>query len=295
LERGDIVRALSRRAGAGLPGAVQAYSGDLTSNTESLAEFADGADVLYHCAAETRDAGKMAEVNVEGTRKLIAAARNRIGHWVQLSSIAVYGAPRYGVVTEETPVRPETAYGNSKAEADRLVIEAGERGEISCSILRPAKIFGNAMANGNNQILYRMISIIDAGMFFFVGKPGAVAHYVHLDNVVEALLRCGGSDAARNRAYDLSDDCPIEEFVGAIAGALGKPLPRLRLPETPVRFLARTFGWVPGFPLNEPRLDSLMNRAVFPCARIEHELGYKHLVPVDQGLRELVAGWKRNR
>jgi nucleoside-diphosphate-sugar epimerase len=236
----------------------------------------------------------MAQVNVEGTRKLIAAARNRIGHWVQLSSVAVYGIPRCGVITEETPTRPETVYGNSKAEADRLLIEAGEKGEVSCSILRPSKIFGGASPSGNDRILFRMISIIDAGMFFFVGKPGAVTHYVHLDNVVEALLRCGTSGARAIHTYDLSDDCPIEEFVAVIARALGKPLPGLRLPEAPVRFLARTLGRIPGFPLNEPRLDALLNRAAFPYIRIKRELGYEHLVPVGQGLRELVAAWKRN-
>jgi nucleoside-diphosphate-sugar epimerase len=172
LERGDVVRVLSRRVATGMSEEVQAYRGDLTSDAEGLAEFADGAVVLYHCAAETRDTSKMVEVNVEGTRRLVEAASNRIGHWVQLSSIAVYGAPQYGVITEETPSRPATAYGASKAEADRLVIEAGKRGEIACSILRPAKIFGDGMAGGNNQILRRMISIIDSGLFFFVGIRG---------------------------------------------------------------------------------------------------------------------------
>ncbi len=293
LDLGDVVRVLSRRPATEMPETVRAYQGGLLSEVKVLAGFADGADVLYHCAAEIHDPIKMITVNVEGTRRLIRAARNKIGHWVQLGSIAVYGAPQCGVITEESPLCPIDVYGRSKAEADRLVIEAPEREGISYSVLRPAKIFGAGMNSQTNQILYRMISIIDQGLFFFIGKPGALTHYVHIDNVVEALIRCGRAHTAKNRVYNLSDDRLIEEFVAVIAGALGKPLPRLRLPEFPVRLLARVVGELPGFPLTERRVAALVNRAVFPCDRIQHELDYVHPVPVEQGLCELVRSWKQ--
>ena len=108
-------------------------------------------------------------------------------------------------------------------------------------------------------------------------------------------MRCGRERTDKNRVYNLSDDCTIDQFVAVIASALGKPFPRLRLPEPPVRLLARVFDRVPGFPLTELRVAALLNRAVFPCERIQHELGYKHLVPVEPGLRELVRDWKLAR
>jgi len=293
LARGDAVRVLSRRPASGLPATTQPYHGDLASDETFLSGFADGADVLYHCAAEIHDEAKMAAVNVEGTRRLLTAARNRIRHWVQLSSIAVYGAPQSGGITEESPLQPIDVYGNSKAAADRLVIDAARKEGFGCSILRPAKIFGAGIDSETNRILYRMISIIDRGLFFFIGKPGAVAHYVHVDNVVEALMRCGDTRAGGSQAYNLSDDCTIEEFVTVIASALGKPCPALRLPEAPIRLLARLLGKVPGFPLTERRVAALINRARFPCGRIERETGYSHVVALEQGLRELVGAWKR--
>lgn len=293
LDLGDAVRVLSRRPSTKLPEPVRLYQGDLLSDPKILAGFADGADVLYHCAAEIHDRRNMFALNVEGTRRLMGAARNRIGHWVQLGSIAVFGAPQYGVITEETPLCPDNVYGQSKAESDKLVMEAAEEMGGSYSVLRPAKIFGTAVPGENNSILYRMISIIDKGLFFFIGKPGALTHYVHIDSVIEALVRCGCTQAAKNRVYNLSDDCTIEDFVGTISDALGKPIPRFRLPETPVRLLARVAGTIPGFPLTEQRVAALVNRAAFPSDRIRHELGYEHPVPVKQGLRELVGAWKQ--
>lgn len=286
------MRVLSRRPATEMPESVRAYQGDLLCDEKVLTGFADGADVLYHCAAEIHDPKQMIAVNVEGTRTLIKAARNKIGHWVQLGSIAVYGAPPCGTITEEAPLCPIDVYGRSKAEADRLVIEAAETGGGSYSVLRPAQIFGAGM-NKTNQILYRLISIIDRGLFFFIGRPGAVTHYVHIDNVVEALIRCARAHTAKSRVYNLSDDRIIEEFVAVLASALGKPAPTLRLPESPVRLLARVAGKIPSFPLTERRVASLVNRAVFPCDRIRHELDYVHPVPVEQGLCELVRSWKQ--
>ena len=90
---GDRVRVLAR--GVADPpwgGDVEILSGDLTSSEpERLQRFAQGADALYHCAAERQDASRMSAVNVEGTRRLLAAAAGNIGRWVQLSSLGVYG------------------------------------------------------------------------------------------------------------------------------------------------------------------------------------------------------------
>jgi nucleoside-diphosphate-sugar epimerase len=65
-----------------------------------LERLAKGADVLCQCAAERPDALRMNAVNVEGTRKLLAAAVGNVGRWIQLSSLGVYGSTRSGVVRE---------------------------------------------------------------------------------------------------------------------------------------------------------------------------------------------------
>lgn len=292
LRQGDIVRVLSRRAAAA-PAGVEAFQGDLAADGPALARFANGADILYHCAAETRDTARMTEVNVEGTRRLVRAARGSIGRWVQLGSVAVYGTPRAGVITEDTPASPVTVYGHGKAAADGIVMEAAAGGAFSCAILRPAKIFGAGLEGGNTAILRRLIGAIDKGLFFFIGPPGAVAHYAPVDGVVEALTLCGRSGQAANRAYNLSDDRTMETFVGAIAAALGRACPSLRLPEAPVRLLAKALGWMPGFPLTGARVEALTGRADFSGERIARELGYRPPVTVEQALRELVADWKR--
>lgn len=291
---GDVVRALSRQTETALPSAVEVHQGDLASGEQALTRFVSGADVLYHCAAEIHDPARMMEVNAGGTRNLVSAAQGRIRRWVHLSSIAVYGAPERGVIREDAPPQPTDTYGRSKAEAEKVALDAAASGAFDCCIVRPSKVIGAGIDSGNNQILFRLFSLVDRGFFFFVGRPGALTHYVHVDNLVHALVCCGRSSLTGSRIYNLSDDRTIEQFVASIAQALGKDTPRRRFPERPVRWLARALGSLPGFPLDEKRLSALVNRASLPTARIEEEMGYARPVPMEQALRDLVAVWRRH-
>ena len=289
LERGDSVRCLSRRAqtpGTTIPD-VEVVTGDLTHPDDRLRRFAEDLDVLYHCAAELGDERKMRAVNVKGTAALLEAASGRIGRWVQLSSAGVYGRHRDGVVSETTPLTPCGPYETSKAEADAFVLDAARSGRIaSFALLRPTIVFGSGMPN---RSIVHMIRVIERGLFFFIGRRGASANYVHVSSVVDALVLCGTSPRAAGRTYNLSDWTTVEEFARAIADALGQPRPRLRLPERPVRAIVKTVGAAVPLSLTEGRIDALVSRARYPADRIQRELLYTFNVSIAAGLAEMVA------
>lgn len=293
LERGDEVRVLSRNSPseAGLPDSVNWFRGDL-SGASDLQAFADGADMLYHCAGEIRDEPRMVGVHVVGTRHLIEAASGRIGRWIQLSSTGAYGRRREGIVTERTDPNPRGMYEVTKVESDTLVKAASSSGAFQHVILRPSIVYGAGMPN---QSLYSLIYMIRRGWFFFIGKPGASANYIHVDNVVKALVLCGQMPQAKGQVYNLSDHCTIELFVACIAESLGRDIPRARLPESPVRALAKLFGHIPGVPLTQARIDALTTRAIYSSEKIEQELAYRHPLSMEDGLSDLVGYWQSGR
>lgn len=289
--RGDTVRILSRRdhGTSETPETVKWYRGDLSSPAK-LQAFVDGADILYHCAGEIRDEQRMRKVHVEGTKLLIQAASGRIGRWVQLSSVGIYGIRREGVVTEQTGPRPVGMYEVTKAESDNLVGMAATGGAFEAAILRPSNVYGPEM---RNQSLFGLISMIRRGWYFYIGPPGASANYIHVANVVDALIRCGCAPNVNGQIFNLSDYRPMEQFIATLAAALGRPAPAARLPELPVRLAAKLFGRIPGFPLTEARVDALTGRAIYSNAKIEQQLGYRHIVSMEEGLRELVGVWQQ--
>jgi len=287
---GDQVHYLTRKKEFGFNCGAIAYSGSLNSPMTELRRFLQGADVLYHCAAELRDEAEMESTNVVGTANLLAAATGEVGRWVQLSSTGVYGSNRNNDIDEYSELDPVNAYEKSKVDSDMLVCATADEEKLPCVLLRPSNIYGTDMPN---QSIFHLISMVDKGLFFFIGKRGALATYVHVENVVDALVLCGTVGLDVNcRAYIVSDHRTLDDFIGIIASALDVRTPQKRLPESLVRAAAALLGSIPKFPLKQSRIDALTNRTVYQTDRIESELGYSINISMEEGIGELARHWK---
>ncbi len=93
---------------------------------QALGDFARQADVMVHLAAIVgypacaREPDEARSINVEGTRNVASmAGRNR--PLVFASTSSCYGLVKDPCCTEETPLRPLTLYGKSKAEGEAII------------------------------------------------------------------------------------------------------------------------------------------------------------------------------
>jgi nucleoside-diphosphate-sugar epimerase len=283
LERGDEVRILSRRpadTSSNFQG-VRWYQGDFCHQIDPA--FLNGVDTMYHLAAELNNPLQMEAVNVQGTANLLSAATGAgVRRWIQLSSIGVYGPPRQLLVTEETTPAPANEYERTKLASDRLVQEVCQRSDIDYVILRPANIIGAEMKNGSFFALVRAVS---RGRYFFVGPRGAVATYVHVDDVVRALVAC--QKAPKGGVYNLSSDCTWEALIERIASVVGIRSPRMRIPTLPLRLMIGALEGHMQLPLTSGRLASLTNRSRYSSDRLVQELGFSFAKPMPEGIEGL--------
>ena len=289
---GHAVRVLTRRCPCEYSwlNGVEPVVGDLLNGCSVLRRFTADLDVLYHCAGEVSDESRMYDVHVRGTANLIQSFKNNVGHWVQLSSVGAYGPPAGAVnasrvVTELHPISPVGVYETTKTESDHLVLEAAHSSCMTCTILRPSNVFGREMPNNS---LRALISIVKKGLFFYVGAPGAIANYVHVDDVVDALLLCASDEKARGQVYNLSADCQLADLIDGIALALGVKCPRKKLPERVVRAVVGALPTFISLPLTKSRIDALVNRTSYPPKKIEEELNFKPSRYVPEAIAELI-------
>jgi nucleoside-diphosphate-sugar epimerase len=296
VQEGHAVVSISRHEIRNRAQEVVFHQGDLLNEDCPLDAFVSGCDVLVNCAGELEDTAVMKKLHVEGTRRLLQAVgreSERTGkkiHWVQLSSVGVYGPPvqknRSRIVTEESAPAPVGEYEITKYLSDKLVLEAARSELITCSILRPSNVIGPDMPN---QSLAGLISFVRKQLFFYIGRPGAIATYVHVDDVVAALIRCGIHPKARNGdAFNLSNDCDWEEVINAIADACGLKRPTLRLPESMVRFLVKLLSPVFRVPLTQTRIDAFVARTAYPTTKITNLLDFRPNYHVPKAIRKLV-------
>ncbi len=233
----------------------------------------------------------MHNTHIDGTRNLLFAAKGRIGKWVQLSSIGVYGENQNSIITEESKLNPIGTYEYTKMCSDGLLAETANENQIPWFIIRPSTVYGSGM---KNKSLFQLIKAIDRGIFFYIGRKQAIANYIHVDNVIEALLLCAYSSSydQANNIYNVSQDCTLEKFVNTISAHLEKKNPTLHLPEIPVRVSVKLLEKIPGFPLTTSRINALTNSKNYSINKIENILGYKEIISLEEGLKKLVSEWK---
>lgn len=151
LEKGYQVRALIHRHSHGLQHLpVEIYKGDVLDRV-TLLPFIEGASIVIHLAARISitggSKGLVMAVNRDGTKNVLETAINqKIKRFIHFSSIhAINPHPLNKPVDEKRPlVKDERfSYDRSKAEGERLVLQAAANG-LDAFVLSPTGIIGPA-------------------------------------------------------------------------------------------------------------------------------------------------------
>ena len=147
---GESVRVLARdqsdpRPLAGLP--VERVRGDVR-DAAAVAQACQGVEAVIHAAGHVHLGWSQADlhqqINVEGTRNVVAAAREAGARLVHVSTVNALGLGRLKQpATEEAALGGivECPYVRSKREADKIVLEEASRG-LWAAIVHPGLIFG---------------------------------------------------------------------------------------------------------------------------------------------------------
>ncbi|MGZ8749524.1 MAG: NAD-dependent epimerase/dehydratase family protein, partial [Pseudonocardia sp.] len=246
--------------------------------------------------------------NVDGTRRLLAAARAAdVARFVHVSSpsVAHAGDALVGVgAGPADPARARGHYARSKALAERAVLD--ENAELACTdaelayrgaparpavvVVRPHLVWGP----GDTQLVGRIVARARAGRLAVVGTGAALIDTTYIDDAVDALV------AALDRAPGLhgrvlvvsgGEPRPVAELLASICAAAGAPAPRLAVPAR----LARVAGAVAETllrhdpPMTRFLAEQLSTAHWFDQRETRTALGWAPRVGLDEGFRRLHA------
>jgi nucleoside-diphosphate-sugar epimerase len=271
--------------------------GDL-ADADVRAKALDGVEAIMHLAAAKDDWGIDDDTflfeNLEVTRRLIQDAREREIHdWVFYSSVAAIGAsdePR----TEESLLRPDGAYGASKAEAEAVFRDyADEVPELACVIIRPSVVFGPGHFSYTN--VHRLIEAIRENRFLMVGDGQAIKTTSYIENVIAATLYLWKRRDKGVQTYIYVDE-PVrttEELVDDIYRLLDKGRPGVRIPLG----LAKSIAWVAdiaadwtgiNFPITAARIEKFNTSTNYDASAIREE-GFEQPVGIEEALQKTIS------
>ena len=289
LIRSDDAAARLRAAIDDLGASAEEYRGSLDDG-ESLKAAAAGCELVYHLAGAYRGTpAEMQASHVAGTARLLRSIEPET-RFVLVSSTSVYGWHQDWPADESSPPRPESAYGQAKLAAERLV-QARTNG--SSVVVRPTITYGT---DDHQGMLARAYRLMRRGVRRFPGTGENRIHLTHVDDLLSGLLAVADKGEG---VYLLAGPSatPVRRLFELLAEGAGLPAPSFGLPAGLFRQMAKGLdaAWSAAgrkgeAPLSPHSVDVLTRDRAYRPVRAVADLDWKPEVEVDDGV-PLVGAW----
>ena len=261
-------------------------------------------DYVVHAAGVTKckDKQDFFRVNTDGTRNLVGALLQLampVKRLIYLSSLSIFGPIReeqpYQEILDTDSPQPNTAYGESKLQAEKALKEMTE-GKIPTIILRPTGVYGP-----REKDYFLMAKSIKGHVDFSVGWKQQDITFVYVRDVVQAVY-LAFTKGTSGKAYFLSDGEVYQSlaFSDLIIREMGRPwCLRVKAPLWVLRvatffgeWLGRLTGKVTA--LNNDKYHILSQRNwrcdITPARR---ELGYDPQWQLERGVKETINWYQQ--
>ena len=300
IEKGDRVRALHRPGKPQLyPAGVEVFEGSL-ADRKALQSAVDGVDYVYHLAALVNHSAPieaLLDANYRGTANLLEACKAkayRLKRFIYISSISVYGKEIEELpANERTEPNPTDNYGKSKLMAEQVVMQYS--GRMPTVILRPAVVYGR----GFNEAYLQVLGALESGKMPIIDGGRNVIPFVHVLDVVQAMLLAVDEEKAVGNAYVISggENLTQKQIFEIACRKLGVPPPRngtsrwmLNLKLGLANFVAKFVGNKPA--VTGEYLDVIATDRSFDISKARKELGYSPKIRLEEGIGEMVEYYR---
>ncbi len=252
-----------------------------------------GSDLVIHTAAlVTNNVSKTVAwwVNALGTRRVLVAARQAgVRRFVYISSLAAMRFVDKPQADETAAVMPTgNPYVDSKIAAEHAVLAAHSAGELECTVIRPADVYGP----GSRPWTIVPVQMIRKGLFLLPMHGQGLFRALYIDDLVAGILLAAEKDEAAGQIFILGGEKPLTtaQFFGHYYRMLGKG-DRPRTFSSPVaiaiaetgRFLFRLMGRPTE--LGRGAMEMLSKKNTVSNEKAHRLLGWQPEVDLDEGMR----------
>jgi UDP-glucose 4-epimerase len=266
-----------------LSSGVVPFLGDI-NDSGVLAEACKGVDNVFHLAAIASEYKATTEeimrVNVDGTRNVLEACEeNGVQHFVFPSTLDVYGHRRKELLSEESRLIPKDRYGLSKVLAEQVIQRYSAT--VPSTIFRIATIYGRS---GFEPPFFKVFKIIEEQKAYLIGNGQNKLSLINLYDVLQAMVLAKSNTISNGKIYNLTDGISYtQEYLFDLAADLLKvPRPSRHISALIVNLVAKRRG------LDSDELRFLTSNRMVNISKVENELGYRSMVRIEDGTKELV-------
>lgn len=241
--------------------------------------------LIYHLAADATE-GRSQFTPITSTERnylaylnlLVPAIREGMRKMVLVSSMSVYGA-QPAPFEEEMPRLPEDIYAIAKAAMERATEILSEVHGFRYTIIRPHNVYGERqnIADPYRNVIGIFINCLLNGKPFYIYGDGEQQRaFCHIDDFTPYCLRAGYEGAADGEIFNIGprEEVTINQVARLVLQAFGydpdNPPPALR-------------------PVHLPARPKEVRKAFCSLEKSQRILGYRTTVPIEEGIRRMVA------
>jgi UDP-glucose 4-epimerase len=164
-------------------------------------------DVIYHLAAQVVVPYSMEnpmedfDTNAKGTLCVLEKARKDDAKMVFASSAAVYGNPTVFPTPESYGFHPFSCYGLSKVVGEEYCQMYREQYGLDIVITRFANVYGSRCHGVIHDFLDKLVK--NQEKLEIIGTGQQCRDFIHVSDLVDALLKVGTKDTAVGEVYNL--------------------------------------------------------------------------------------------
>jgi len=237
------------------------------------------ADLIYHLAAQVVVPYSMEnpmidfETNAKGTVQVLEKARKDDAKLVFASSAAVYGNPTVLPTPESYGFHPFSCYGLSKVVGEEYCDMYREQYGLKIVITRFANVYGLRCHGVIHDFLDKLAA--NSNKLEIIGTGLQSRDFVHISDVVDALITVGSEDFTNGQVYNLG---------------LGKTISIIDLSKMMLKILGlekKTFVTTTGV-----SWQGDINTIWFDNSKARKELSWNPKITLEDAIREVIAARK---
>lgn len=272
-------------------------------DSESLEKAFEGAETVYHVAGVVDISGEkdkqVWEVNVEGTKKVVAACKKcGVKNLVYVSSVDAVpvgnGNEEIVEISHFDPDLLEGTYAKSKAVATQFVLDSADDSLKIC-VVHPSTCIGPYDNNGTSSMC-SVIKLFAKGLFPMTFDFGS-CNFVDVRDCAKGMV--AAAEKGRNgECYFLCGNViSLDDFIGVLAEACEKKHPKIVIKQKFVNdiipFCEKVFEIAKLPPMiNEYSIRKISENFNFSNAKAMAELGFEPR-PLVESLRDTVKWLKK--
>lgn len=268
-----------------VPSEVEFHEADCL-DMEKMSELMRGCDLVYNCACTAYEGLSVFSPNLimKNTYQLTvslatAAIKNKVGRFVQCSSMARYGKQERFPFTEDMIPMPVDPYGLAKLGAEQVLRMLCEIHGMDYVIVVPHNIIGPRQKYDDpfRNVASIMMNLSLQGRGHIIYGDGEQKRcFSYVDDVLDCLLKAGEVSAAIGEVINIGPD---EEFV---------TINELSM------YIRNLVGGLPHPAQYYPDRPREVKMATCSAEKARAILGYSTKTPLIEGLQHMLT-WMRGR